>query len=94
MAKGEYKLSVNDFVVKAAAVALKAVPEVNSEWRDSHIRRYHNVDINVAVNTDKGLLTPIVRDCDKIGLATISNTVKAVAGRAQEGSSTLDDLQV
>lgn len=91
---GEYKLSVNDFIIKAAAIALKAVPEVNSEWRESYVRRYHNVDINVAVNTDKGLLTPVVRDCDKIGLASIANTVKEVATRAQEGTSTLEDLQV
>eukprot|EP01127_Copromyxa_protea_P005283 TRINITY_DN15233_c0_g1_i1.p1 TRINITY_DN15233_c0_g1~~TRINITY_DN15233_c0_g1_i1.p1 ORF type:complete len:598 (-),score=166.88 TRINITY_DN15233_c0_g1_i1:33-1655(-) len=94
MGKGDYKLSVNDFVIKAAAIALKEVPEVNSEWCDTHIRQYHNVDINVAVNSDKGLLTPIVRDCDKIGLAAISNTVKAVAGRAQAGASTLEDLQM
>lgn len=94
LSKGEFKLSVNDFVIKAAAIALKAVPEVNSEWRETYVRRYHNVDINVAVNTDKGLLTPIIRDCDKIGLASISNSVKDVAGRAQEGVSTLDDLQV
>eukprot|EP01126_Amoeba_proteus_P054456 TRINITY_DN66_c0_g1_i4.p1 TRINITY_DN66_c0_g1~~TRINITY_DN66_c0_g1_i4.p1 ORF type:complete len:412 (-),score=94.65 TRINITY_DN66_c0_g1_i4:88-1323(-) len=94
LANGQYKLSVNDFVIKAAALALKAVPEVNSEWREDHIRQYQNIDINVAVNTDRGLLTPLIRDCDKIGLATISNLVKETAGRAQRGQSTPNDLLI
>jgi pyruvate dehydrogenase E2 component (dihydrolipoamide acetyltransferase) len=89
----DYKLSVNDFVIKAAALALKAVPEVNSEWRENSIRRYHNVHINFAVNTPRGLLTPVIRDADKIGLKTINSEVKTKAGKANEGKVTLDDLQ-
>jgi len=83
-ARGQYKLSVNDFVVKAAALALKKVPEVNSSWSDQAIRRYHNIDINVAVNTDKGLFTPYVPSADKIGLASINATVKELAEKAKE----------
>jgi len=90
----DYKLSLNDFVIKAAALALKAVPEVNSEWRDNSIRRYHNVHINVAVNTPKGLFVPIIKDTDKIGLKAINAEVKAKAGRANEGKASGDDLQL
>jgi len=84
-ANGQYKLSVNDFVVKAAAAALRRVPEVNSSWTDEAIRRYHNVDINVAVNTDKGLLTPLIQNADRIGLAAINGQVKALAEKGKEG---------
>jgi len=90
----DFKISVNDFVIKAAALALKRVPEVNSEWRGDHIRRYHNVHINVAVNTSKGLLTPIVKDVDKIGLKSINSEVTTKASRATEGKITPDDLQL
>jgi len=90
----DFKLSVNDFVIKAAALALKAVPEVNSEWRENAIRRYHNVHINIAVNTPNGLYTPVVRDADKIGLKTINSEVKTKAARANEGKATGEDLQM
>jgi pyruvate dehydrogenase E2 component (dihydrolipoamide acetyltransferase) len=85
-AKGEgaYKLSVNDFIIKAAALALQKKPTCNSAWFGDYIRRYHNVDINVAVSTDEGLFTPIVQDADKKGLATIANTVKDLANKAKE----------
>uniref|UniRef100_A0A6B2LB87 2-oxoacid dehydrogenase acyltransferase catalytic domain-containing protein n=1 Tax=Arcella intermedia TaxID=1963864 RepID=A0A6B2LB87_9EUKA len=90
---GDYKLSLNDFIIKAAGLALRAVPEVNSSWRGDSIRRYNSVHINVAVNTSKGLLTPIVKDVDKIGLKGISMSVKEKAARAVEGKSTMEDLQ-
>jgi len=89
----DYKLSVNDFVIKAAALALKAVPDLNSEWRENAIRRYHNIHINVAVSSPKGLFSPIIRDADKIGLKTINSEVKTKAMRASEGKITADDLQ-
>jgi pyruvate dehydrogenase E2 component (dihydrolipoamide acetyltransferase) len=81
---GSYKLSVNDFIIKAAALALKKKPTCNSAWFGDYIRRYHNVDINVAVSTDDGLFTPIVHDADKKGLASIANTVKELANKAKE----------
>ena len=64
---GEYKLSVNDFVVKAAALALVKVPAVNSSWQDTFIRQYSNADISVAVSTDNGLITPIVFGANQLG---------------------------
>ncbi|KAK5582949.1 hypothetical protein RB653_004539 [Dictyostelium firmibasis] len=79
------KLSVNDFIVKASAAALRDNPVVNSTWTDQYIRRYHNIDINVAVNTPQGLFTPIVRGVDMKGLNSISTSVKQLAEKAQNG---------
>jgi pyruvate dehydrogenase E2 component (dihydrolipoamide acetyltransferase) len=92
--KGSYKLSVNDFVIKASAMALRKVPEVNSSWIDTAIRRFHNVHINVAVNTDAGLFTPIISNTDNKGLVDISNAVKELAGKAQKSQLSLDELQI
>ena len=85
LANGEYKLSVNDFVVKAAALAMKKVPEVNSSWMGDFIRRYHNVDVSVAVSTDKGLITPIVTSADTKGLKAISLNIQELAEKARIG---------
>ena len=79
------KLSVNDFIVKAAALACRKVPAANSSWQDSVIRQYNYVDMSVAVSTDSGLITPIVKDADIKGLATISAETKDLAKRAREG---------
>lgn len=68
----EDKLSVNDFLIKAAALSCKKVPEVNSAWLGDVIRAYDYVDVSVAVAIPDGLITPIVRDADKKGLAGIS----------------------
>jgi len=83
-ADGKFKLSVNDFVVKASALALKKQPVLNSTWSDQAIRRYHNIDINVAVGTPDGLFTPIVPDADKKGLVDISTKVKELAAKAKD----------
>jgi pyruvate dehydrogenase E2 component (dihydrolipoamide acetyltransferase) len=84
--KGEnaYKLSVNDFVVKAAALALMRVPEVNASWTDTAILRHKHADVGVAVALDFGLITPIVTRAEEKGLAQISNEVKQLAARAKE----------
>ncbi|KAF9991248.1 pyruvate dehydrogenase complex dihydrolipoamide acetyltransferase component (E2), partial [Mortierella antarctica] len=79
----KYKLSVNDFIVKASALALKAVPEANSSWMNDTIRQYHTSDICVATSTPTGLITPIVANAESKGLATISNQVKDLAARAR-----------
>ncbi|KAF9100947.1 pyruvate dehydrogenase complex dihydrolipoamide acetyltransferase component (E2) [Mortierella sp. GBA35] len=79
----KYKLSVNDFIVKASALALKAVPEANSAWMNDTIRQYHTSDICVATSTPTGLITPIVANADTKGLSTISNQVKDLASRAR-----------
>lgn len=79
------KLSLNDFIVKAAALACKQVPEVNSSWQDTHIRRYDSVDISLAVSTEAGLITPIVFNAERLGVREISDQVKQLAGKAREG---------
>lgn len=79
------KLSLNDFVIKASALALRKVPEVNASWYPDFIRQYHTVDCSVAVQTPVGLMVPIVKNADGKGLAAIAAEVKELAGRAKEG---------
>lgn len=64
LGQGEYRLTVNDFLIKASAAAMKQFPEVNSSWEGDHIRQYNSVDISVAVSTDRGLITPIIFEVD------------------------------
>lgn len=84
-ANGDYKLSVNDFVVKACANALKAYPAANVSWTDDAVRQFVHSDISVAVSTPNGLITPIVKQAELKGLKEISAEVKDLAGRAREG---------
>ncbi|TVU01210.1 hypothetical protein EJB05_53337 [Eragrostis curvula] len=90
---GGKKISINDLVIKAAALALRKVPECNSSWMDDFIRQYHNVNINVAVQTDHGLFVPVIRDADKKGLATIADEVKQLAQRARDNSLKPEDYE-
>lgn len=90
---GGKRISVNDLVIKAAALALRKVPQCNSSWTDDYIRQYHNVNINVAVQTDNGLFVPVVRDADKKGLSRIAEEVKQLAQKAKEGSLKPDDYE-
>lgn len=83
---GDYKISVNDFVIKAAAAALRKVPEVNAQWMGDKIRMFHSADISVAVQTDQGLITPIIKEADRKGLKEISENVKELAGKAKENT--------
>lgn len=83
LAKDNIKISVTDLVIKAAALACKKVPEANSSWMDTYIRKFNNVDINVAVATDNGLITPIVFNADKKGLTSISFDVNSLAQKAR-----------
>ncbi|WP_373824250.1 2-oxo acid dehydrogenase subunit E2, partial [Achromobacter insuavis] len=77
------KLSVNDFIVRAAALALREVPEVNASWHDDAIEFHAGADISVAVATDGGLVTPIVRDADVKPLSAIAGEIVELAGRAK-----------
>ena len=79
-----FKLSVNDFVVRAVALALRKVPEANAAWSETAILQYDTVDVSVAVAIPDGLITPIVRDADRKGLASISAEVKDLAARARD----------
>ncbi|KAH7883699.1 dihydrolipoamide acetyltransferase [Phlebopus sp. FC_14] len=87
------KLSVNDFILKAVACALKDVPEANSAWLGDVIRQYKNADISVAVATPTGLITPIVKDVGSKGLATISAEAKGLAKKARDGKLTPQEYQ-
>lgn len=78
------KVSFNDFVIKAAALALKQHPNVNSSWLGDKIRKYKYVNIGVAVAVDEGLLVPVVRNADQKTLSTISSEVKDLAGKAKD----------
>ncbi|CZR64835.1 dihydrolipoamide acetyltransferase component of pyruvate dehydrogenase complex, mitochondrial precursor [Phialocephala subalpina] len=92
-ADGKYKLSVNDFLIKACGVACKKVPTVNSSWRDGFIRQFNNVDISVAVATPVGLMTPIVKNVEGLGLESISAQVKDLGKRARDGKLKPDEYQ-
>ncbi|XP_026090778.1 dihydrolipoyllysine-residue acetyltransferase component of pyruvate dehydrogenase complex, mitochondrial-like isoform X1 [Carassius auratus] len=87
------KLSVNDFIIKASSLACLKVPEANSYWMDTVIRQNHVVDINVAVSTPMGLITPIVFNAHIKGLATISKDVAILAAKAREGKLLLHEFQ-
>ncbi|ORY77687.1 dihydrolipoamide S-acetyltransferase E2 [Protomyces lactucae-debilis] len=90
---GRYKLSVNDFIVKAVSQALKEVPEANSAWYGDFIRQNHNADISVAVATPAGLMTPIIKSAQAKGLSEISNTTKELAKRARDGKLQPNEYQ-
>lgn len=92
-AKGAYKLSVNDFVIKAVANALKAYPAANVSWTDDAILQFEHADVSVAVATPNGLITPIVKAAETKGLRQISEEVKDLAGRAREGKLKPEEFQ-
>lgn len=86
--EGNYRLSVNDFLVKACAIALQRVPAVNCRWIEENgkvtIRKFKNVDISVAVATPVGLITPIVKNVEGLGLQSISSQIKELGKRAKD----------
>jgi pyruvate dehydrogenase E2 component (dihydrolipoamide acetyltransferase) len=100
--KPAYKLSLNDFVIKALALALQRIPEANVTWTESGMLRHHRSDIGVAVSIPGGLITPVVRHAETKSLSTISNEMKDFAARArarklkpeeyQGGSSAVSNL--
>ena len=82
---GAFKLSVNDLLIKACAVTLRRVPKVNATYTDEATLLYDDVDISVAVSIPDGLITPIIRQADRKGLAAISNEAKDLIARARAG---------
>jgi pyruvate dehydrogenase E2 component (dihydrolipoamide acetyltransferase) len=89
----DYKLSVNDFVIKACAIALKRVPAANAIFGGDRIYQLTNVDVAVAVALEAGLITPVLRQVDGKGLATLSGEMKELAERARAGKLTPEEYQ-
>ncbi|NYT25115.1 pyruvate dehydrogenase complex dihydrolipoamide acetyltransferase [Alcaligenaceae bacterium] len=79
------KISVNDFIVKAVAVALRELPDMNVSWTETALRRYDAIDVSVAVSTPTGLITPVVKAADARPLSLISGEIADLAQRAREG---------
>jgi pyruvate dehydrogenase E2 component (dihydrolipoamide acetyltransferase) len=86
------KVSINDFIVKAVAIALRQHPEANASFNGDSILRHRRVNVGVAVATDAGLLVPVVKDADRKSLSEIGAEVVALAGRARDGKLSLDDM--
>lgn len=80
----DFKITVNDIIVKACATALRLHPAVNSQFLGDRVRRFNTVDVAVAVGTGDGLITPVVRGADLKGLVAISQEIKALAAKAKE----------
>ena len=92
-ADGAFKLSVNDLVIKAAAVALMKVPDANVGYSDDGIMRYRNADISVAVASERGLITPIIRNANGKGLEAISKEMRELAQKANDGKLMPEEYQ-
>jgi len=91
--KPAYKTSVNDFMIKAVAQALKQVPAANASWYDDAIVQYNNVDISVAVAIEGGLITPIVKNAEQKSVIAISGEMKDLAARARAGKLAPEEFQ-
>jgi pyruvate dehydrogenase E2 component (dihydrolipoamide acetyltransferase) len=90
---GAFRLSVNDLLIKAAALTLRRVPKVNASYTEDATIFYDDVDISVAVSIPDGLITPIVRKADQKGLAAISNEMKDLAARAKVNKLKPEEFQ-
>jgi pyruvate dehydrogenase E2 component (dihydrolipoamide acetyltransferase) len=91
--KAELKLSVNDFIVRACALALIEVPEANATWHDNYVRLYDNADVCVAVAVDGGLVTPVIKAAEQKSIMDISVEVKSLAERARAGKLQPEEYQ-
>ena len=88
-----YKISVNDFLIRAVALTIRRVPEVNVAWSEEAILQYEDIDISVAVSTNDGLITPIVRKADQKGLSEISIEMVELADRARSNKLAPEEFQ-
>lgn len=89
----EARLSINDFVVKAVAMALAKVPSVNATWTDDAMRHWRDIDVAVAVAAPTGLITPIIRSADTKTVGAISAEIRDLAGRAREAKLRPEEFQ-
>lgn len=90
---GEYKITVNDYIIKAVARANMLCPDVNASWQGSFIRQYNTVDVSVAVATPSGLITPIIRNAHAKGLVEISKEMKVLAKKARDNQLQPNEFQ-
>ncbi|MDO9021869.1 MAG: dihydrolipoamide acetyltransferase family protein [Deltaproteobacteria bacterium] len=88
----EAKVSVNDLLLRACALALRAVPEANASWIDGQIVQYDRVDVSVAVSIDEGLLTPVLRGADKLSLAAVAKATKELVAKARARKLTPEEM--
>jgi pyruvate dehydrogenase E2 component (dihydrolipoamide acetyltransferase) len=86
-------VSVTDLIVKAVAAAHRRVPEMNVTWTSDAVRRYRTVDVAVAVATDRGLLTPVLRDVGSLPVTSVAASLRDLAERARAGRLKQDDLE-
>lgn len=93
LAKDNIKVSVNDFIIKAAAVTLKQMPEVNVTWNGEGPSQLEAIDISIAVATDRGLITPIIKQAGSKGIQEIADTAKALAQKARNGKLLPEEYQ-
>nr|XP_027792437.1 pyruvate dehydrogenase protein X component, mitochondrial [Marmota flaviventris] len=93
LVKDDIKVSVNDFIIKAAAVTLKQMPGVNVSWDGEGPKQLPSIDISVAVATDKGLITPIIKDAAAKGIQEIADSVKALSKKARDGKLLPEEYQ-
>ncbi len=91
--KQNIKISVNDLIIKASALALRDFKNVNASFTESHTIMYGNVDISVAVSTDSGLITPIIKNADKKSVSQISIEMKELAQKARESKLKPEEFQ-
>jgi pyruvate dehydrogenase E2 component (dihydrolipoamide acetyltransferase) len=89
----EYKISINDLIIKATAMALKKVPDANSSWSEDATIIYNNIDISMAVAIDGGLITPIIKNADQKTIQQISKEAKSLAKKARDGKLTPEEFQ-
>jgi len=89
----DYKISVNDFVIRASALALTKVPAANASYDESGLLYYEHADVSVAVATPSGLITPIIKKAETKGLATIANEMKDLAARARDNKLKPEEYQ-
>ncbi|XP_043825948.1 pyruvate dehydrogenase protein X component, mitochondrial [Dromiciops gliroides] len=93
LVKDDIKVSVNDFIIKAIAVTLKQMPNVNVSWDGEGPKQLSSIDISVAVATDRGLITPIIKDAAGKGIQEIALSVKALAKKARDGKLLPEEYQ-
>ncbi len=89
----DQKISVNDFMIRACALSLMEIPEINTAWTDTYVRQYASADISVAVSIEGGLITPIIKNAERKSIIAISKEMKDLAERARTGKLAPHEFQ-